>query len=177
MQAALRQNPEFWQDHLKKAAAKRVLTNTSKYNDVELSFKMIVIGAKQRCNNPSNAAYERYGGRGIKFCFSSNEEAMRWIAANLGPRPSRKYSIDRIDNNRHYEPGNLRWATPSEQNRNKRLYRRTVEGERVRYLLRHRTDYTRAGLDRYIKLGYSDEEILSMKKPGGGRPRGSRTRL
>lgn len=167
----MRQNPAFWKKHLRKAAAKRAETNVSKYSKDELAIEMIVIGQKHRCSNPNSTAYERYGAKGIKFKFDSNEQAIRWIINNLGPRPSLKHSIDRIDNRGHYEPGNLRWATPQEQARNKGQYQRTVEGERLRRLAAIRTDYSETGLLRYIKRGWTDAKIIKMKKPAGGRPR------
>lgn len=72
--------------------------------------------AKQRCVNPNTQAYANYGGRGIKFLFDSFEQ----FHLELGEAPSSEHSLDRIDNNGHYEPGNLRWATRSEQVRNQR---------------------------------------------------------
>lgn len=73
-------------------------------------------GAKDRCNNPKNAKFHRYGGRGIEFRFASFEEFIQ----TLGPRPSKTHSLDRYPNNDgHYELGNVRWATYTDQNRNK----------------------------------------------------------
>jgi hypothetical protein len=72
--------------------------------------------AKTRCNNPNYQYYSRYGGRGIKFLFSSFEEFIK----EVGLRPSSKYSIDRKENNGHYEVGNVRWATASEQAKNRK---------------------------------------------------------
>ncbi len=77
---------------------------------------------RQRCENPKQKAYKNYGGRGIEVC-------KRWLKfenfyADMGPRPSRKYSIDRIYNDGNYEPGNCRWATASDQQRNKRPRRK-----------------------------------------------------
>ena len=72
--------------------------------------------AKARCEHPNFWAYGFYGGRGIKFLFKSFEE----FYAELGPRPSSKYSLDRIDNDGNYEPGNCRWATKEQQTKNKR---------------------------------------------------------
>jgi hypothetical protein len=71
--------------------------------------------ANHRCRNPENAAYVHYGGRGIEFRFQSFSE----FANEMGPRPSSKHSLDRIDVNGHYEAGNVRWATASEQQRNR----------------------------------------------------------
>jgi len=73
------------------------------------------INAKVRCVNPNSHAWENYGGRGIRFLFGSFEAFLSCV----GPRPV-GLTIDRIDNDSHYMPGNMRWATRSEQRRNQR---------------------------------------------------------
>lgn len=75
-------------------------------------------GAIVRCRKPKALRWSRYGGRGIEFRFASFEE----FFAELGPKPEPKhlYSLDRFPNNDgHYEKGNVRWATASEQNSNR----------------------------------------------------------
>lgn len=74
--------------------------------------------AKSRCNNPNNKSYPLYGGRGIKFLFQSYEE----FSLELGERPE-GYTLDRIDSNGHYEPGNIRWASKQTQNQNRRPHK------------------------------------------------------
>jgi hypothetical protein len=75
---------------------------------------------KQRCQNPRNPEYANYGGRGISV-------APEWLAnydtfrSDIGTRPSSLHTLDRINNNGNYEPGNVRWATMAEQQLNRRV--------------------------------------------------------
>ena len=66
--------------------------------------------AKSRCNCPTSARYSSYGGRGILFKFASFGQ----FFAELGQCPKRR-TLDRINNDGHYEPGNVRWATKKQQ--------------------------------------------------------------
>ncbi len=72
---------------------------------------------KTRCLNPNVHNYGRYGGRGIGICGEWRDSFASFLR-DVGRRPSPKHTIERINNNRGYEPGNVRWATVAEQNRN-----------------------------------------------------------
>lgn len=74
---------------------------------------------KQRCCNPKDISYKRYGGRGIKIC-------KRWLDsfenfyADMGPRPTPEHTIQRIDNDKGYSPANCKWVPWQEQYSNRR---------------------------------------------------------
>lgn len=74
--------------------------------------------AKRRCDYPKNPSYQRYGGRGITMCeeWRTNFQA---FLDHVGICPP-GHSLDRIDSNGHYEPGNVRWATPVVQSNNRK---------------------------------------------------------
>jgi len=73
---------------------------------------------KIRCYNPSHKQYKDYGGRGIRVC---NEwlNSFEQFYKDMGPRPIGT-TLDRINNNKGYEPSNCRWSTPKEQSKNRR---------------------------------------------------------
>lgn len=72
-----------------------------------------------RCTVPSNCSYPHYGGMGIQVCAEWIDSPGAFLA-HIGDRPTSGHSIDRIDNDKGYFPGNVRWATAAEQSRNKR---------------------------------------------------------
>ena len=148
-QAKARMRDKYWEPH-DMAEVRRVYA--------------IMNGARARCNNPNAAAYPDYGGRGVQFKFSSPTDATKWVLDNIGARPDTQYSIDRIDNDKHYEPGNLRWATRVEQARNKRTYKRSVMGDTIRRVLSARADLTYTCVRMWLKNGLSEEAILNRRK-------------
>lgn len=74
---------------------------------------------KARCFNEKNRAYPSYGGRGISVCDEWKNDFLAFFNY-VGKKPDDKHSIDRIDNNGNYEPGNVRWASAKTQNGNRR---------------------------------------------------------
>ena len=75
-------------------------------------------GMKTRCENSEREDWPLYGGRGISVC--PRWQTFENFALDMGPRPSEKHSIDRINVDGNYEPSNCRWATAQEQAQNKR---------------------------------------------------------
>ena len=80
----------------------------------------------QRCTNRNNTHYDRYGGRGITVC--DRWRHYPFFLEDMGSKPSDKHTIERINNDGNYEPGNCRWATRAEQSRN------TAQNRMVTYL-------------------------------------------
>lgn len=92
----------------------------------------IWMGMTRRCRNAADPKFARYGGRGITVC-DAWAESFENFFRDMGERPSPHHSIDRIDNDGNYEPGNCRWATASEQVRNSTKARPIKSPEGVSY--------------------------------------------
>lgn len=83
-------------------------------------------GIKARCFNTKVREYKNYGGRGITMHPAWRDDYNAFLR-DVGRRPSEEHTIDRIDNNRGYEPDNCRWATSTQQARNTRVVKLSVE--------------------------------------------------
>ena len=129
------------------------MTNSSEYK--------IWTDIKKRCSNKNNKGFKNYGGRGITVC-------KRWLSfenffVDMGKRPSSKYSIDRIDNDKGYSKENCRWATAKEQANNRRSNRLLTFDSKTQNIkqwafekrIRYATLYAR------IKKGWSTEKALT----------------
>lgn len=92
-------------------------SSITKHGLVHLPEYKIWSSMRQRCSNPNSQVYQYYGSRGIRVCETWNDFSRFY--EDMGPRPSKNHSIDRIDVDGNYEPRNCRWATTSEQSLNR----------------------------------------------------------
>jgi hypothetical protein len=84
----------------------------------------------RRCHDPKDKDYRLYGAKGIRVC-NAWRSSMDAFLSDMGPRPSKGHTLDRIDATGNYEPGNVRWATVLEQQRNRTNNRRHPMGGRA----------------------------------------------
>lgn len=122
-------NKRFKKDQNKQAVKKYQQSKSGKINKQKQDRKWcssirghlskVFSNIKCRCNNPKNARYKDYGGRGIQNKFNSFNEFADYVINRLHIDP-RNFTIDRIDNDGNYEPGNIRFTTYAENNKNRK---------------------------------------------------------
>jgi hypothetical protein len=113
----------FWMDKRKNDGLRAACITCSKECSNDASPEYYAWKAmNRRCRNPQSPDYFRYGARGISVCAEWVDD-FRPFFEHIGPRPGGEYSLDRINNNGNYEPGNVRWATIQQQNYNRRVNR------------------------------------------------------
>lgn len=120
---------------------------------------------RYRCNSPSETSYPNYGGRGIRVC-ERWERSFEAFLQDMGPRPSPKHSIERINNGGHYEPGNCRWATPMQQGNNKRNNRIITIGDRSQTMAQWAREIgvTPQFISGRIRKGWTEQDAVTVPK-------------
>lgn len=130
---------------------------------------MRAIAAKQRCTNSNDPAYARYGARGILFRFESPTAMAVWVQENLGLHKDSE--LDRINNDGHYEPGNLRYLTRSQNLSNTRKRRINVLFHQFRQAY-PAVRYADSTLSHMLGSGMSFEEIAAKFSKKSAKPKG-----
>jgi hypothetical protein len=127
------------------------------------SLAAIWNGIIQRCTNPNCAAWPYYGARGIRVC-ERWADSFADFTTDIGPRPNSEASLDRIDNNGHYEPGNVRWASHDEQARNRRNNRVIAVGGREMCLSDWAAELgcSAVVIAQRLNAGWSEEVAVTM---------------
>jgi hypothetical protein len=150
---------------------KESVTKHGQYRSVEYAAWRNILS---RCDNPKDKRYANYGGRGIQVC--ERWKSFENFLSDMGTRPGLNYSIERIDNGGHYEPGNCKWATIAEQSRNKRsTVFMTIDGRTMiaaDWARETGTPY-RTLLSR-IKAGWTDEDAVRIPVSAVMGPRAAR---
>lgn len=127
---------------------------------------------RRRCMVKKDRRYPDYGGRGIEFRFGSATMCALWIAENLGiPEQAEFLHLDRIDNDGHYEPGNIRWATPSLNLSNTRRTRWLPLMHKFK-MLHPEVRYADTTLRSLLSEGLSFEQIVARWKAPSQKPKG-----
>lgn len=127
---------------------------------------------KRRCSSPRDPNWPNYGGRGIEFRFDSVITGALWIVENLGlPEDPEAVQLDRINNDGHYEPGNIRWASIALNQVNKRRVRWVPMMHAFKLKYPH-VRYADTSLRGLLAAGLSFEEIERRWHAPSRKPKG-----
>jgi hypothetical protein len=141
----------------KEKTSQRFKTHGLRNHELYIVWKSIF----NRTSKPNYKGYHRYGGRGIEMC-SRWKNSFTDFLNDVGERPTKKHSLDRIDNDGNYEPSNIRWATQKEQMNNTRVcvnlldletgiyYTSIVDAAKAIY--NENTYYVRKNIDKRFKI-------------------------
>lgn len=116
---------------------------------------------KQRCNDPANKRFARYGGRGITVCARWADSFTNFLD-DMGPQPSPRHSIERLDSDKNYEPGNCVWATKEVQANNRSNNTRIEIEGRVQTLTQwaRETGIHRTVISRRLQRGIAGPALI-----------------
>jgi hypothetical protein len=116
----------------------------------------------QRCENKNAPGYPTYGGRGITVCKEWRNDFLKFLT-DMGKKPGKRFTIDRIDNNLGYYKENCRWATTKTQNNNRRSNKKlTIEGEeKTMQQWAEEREMNKWVLQQRKSRGWSDEDTLN----------------
>lgn len=135
----------------------RTLSHNMAYSPEYRSWQAM----KNRCQNPKSVQWKDYGGRGIKYC-------ERWadfanFYADMGLRPSLDYTLDRINNDGNYEPGNCRWANRTTQVLNQRFRKNNTSGYRgISFLDGYWRAQISVNYKKYHSKGFASREEAAL---------------
>lgn len=123
-------------------------------------------GMLKRCLNRNATGFKNYGGRGIRVCESWRKSFWRFVA-DVGPRPSPSHTLDRYpDMNGDYRPGNVRWATKSQQRLNSRAARPLTARGRTQAMVEwsRETGLAVSTIFNRLRRGWSEEDAVGVPR-------------
>jgi hypothetical protein len=139
----------------------KFLGRITKHGKSRSKLHKVWTSAKQRCHNPNSTAFHYYGARGIRMC-DRWQNSFEAFCQDMGPQPTPKHTLERIDNDGNYEPGNVRWATQAEQCLNHRRNVRISLGGVIKTLSEwsKESGLTKNGLKYRVKAGWPEQFLL-----------------
>jgi hypothetical protein len=150
--------------HRDNASAANVTHGATVGRDIPFEYR-VWKSMKTRCSNPNAINWRHYGGRGIAICDRWSTSFADFLA-DMGPSPSPRHSIERVDNARGYEPGNCVWATRKVQTRNTRRNRLLTIGGKTRTISEWAevsgTSYS--NIHQRLGLGWSEKDAVFRPK-------------